>query len=415
MAAAGDAAAAPPAFNVGDLVVAHGLQQDPSLNGCTGTVVGQPGDRFAVDFGSRGTKLLKRANLRAAPPADADSILEDALAEVAPAPPASLDEGLRMQLSGDVESALAGKMEALGKPRELAEFVCAICSDHTFGDPVSAACDAGHPFHEVCIKQWLAQGKRECPVCRQSLPVDGKPFKPVQAFVRSTINRAEVQCPQKCGTRLPFEQLRTHITAACKHTKFVCANQGCGAHGSREHLALHVPKCPHKPVPCSLCKEMVSPGNLQVHVETACPQRQVDCKRCHARITACDEEDHDKGCSGAVTMSDLGALKELVLQQARQMEQLREELRSTRAQVEAIFGVPLTQVNIDLRSASHPRLSGRYTLLPVRHNGFPVWGVDHRKIYRTSAFWIVTDNCLNEMSADRGWVPDPSTSSAAAE
>eukprot|EP01062_Namystynia_karyoxenos_P057894 TRINITY_DN4909_c0_g1_i7.p1 TRINITY_DN4909_c0_g1~~TRINITY_DN4909_c0_g1_i7.p1 ORF type:complete len:244 (+),score=57.10 TRINITY_DN4909_c0_g1_i7:91-732(+) len=199
---------------------------------------------------------------------NADVILEAALAQTAAGAqgqqcgPTDLivkGVGSMQPLPDKVTDALAGHIEALGRPQELEEFVCHVCKDHAFGSPVSTTCDAGHLFHEECIERWL-QDKTSCPVCRQELPTEK--FRAVQTFVRSTINRAEVQCPQRCGATFPFDKLQHHIVAVCPNTDFACANQGCGVYGSRLHITEHTPSCPHTPAPwCTRARPARSAGS----------------------------------------------------------------------------------------------------------------------------------------------------------
>lgn len=52
---------------------------------------------------------------------------------------------------------------------------CAICTDHMeLGAPVITL-SCGHPFHEDCLRQWLAR-RHTCPICRLELEVDDVRF-----------------------------------------------------------------------------------------------------------------------------------------------------------------------------------------------------------------------------------------------
>eukprot|EP01062_Namystynia_karyoxenos_P057892 TRINITY_DN4909_c0_g1_i5.p1 TRINITY_DN4909_c0_g1~~TRINITY_DN4909_c0_g1_i5.p1 ORF type:complete len:345 (+),score=49.96 TRINITY_DN4909_c0_g1_i5:91-1125(+) len=80
-----------------------------------------------------------------------------------------------------------------------------------------------------------------------------------------------------------------------------------------------------------------------VHKGSACPQRRVDCGRCRAKMTACQEEDHKQSCSGTAQVSDIAALKELALLQNRQLAQqvtkLQGEQDAIRKLVETTFAL----------------------------------------------------------------------------
>ena len=50
---------------------------------------------------------------------------------------------------------------------------CAICmGNFNAGDPkliCEMACDGKHIFHTECIEDWIDQGHRTCPLCRQDM------------------------------------------------------------------------------------------------------------------------------------------------------------------------------------------------------------------------------------------------------
>eukprot|EP01062_Namystynia_karyoxenos_P057893 TRINITY_DN4909_c0_g1_i6.p1 TRINITY_DN4909_c0_g1~~TRINITY_DN4909_c0_g1_i6.p1 ORF type:complete len:353 (+),score=47.22 TRINITY_DN4909_c0_g1_i6:91-1059(+) len=244
---------------------------------------------------------------------NADVILEAALAQTAAGAqgqqcgPTDLivkGVGSMQPLPDKVTDALAGHIEALGRPQELEEFVCHVCKDHAFGSPVSTTCDAGHLFHEECIERWL-QDKTSCPVCRQELPTE----------VRCDLPLRQAAAPHRRG--VPEHGLRLR-QPGLRRVRLPPAHHG--AH----------PELPPHPRPL-------------VHKGSACPQRRVDCGRCRAKMTACQEEDHKQSCSGTAQVSDIAALKELALLQNRQLAQqvtkLQGEQDAIRKLVETTFAL----------------------------------------------------------------------------
>lgn len=59
---------------------------------------------------------------------------------------------------------------------QLRENVCAVCGDHTMGDPDGDSpnpthqLNCGHVFHESCIRGWCITGKKQsCPYCSEKV------------------------------------------------------------------------------------------------------------------------------------------------------------------------------------------------------------------------------------------------------
>lgn len=47
---------------------------------------------------------------------------------------------------------------------------CSVCLENYSDGDTQVALPCGHNFHEDCIRTWLGQYKRTCPVCRHELP-----------------------------------------------------------------------------------------------------------------------------------------------------------------------------------------------------------------------------------------------------
>eukprot|EP01062_Namystynia_karyoxenos_P017616 TRINITY_DN16504_c0_g1_i4.p2 TRINITY_DN16504_c0_g1~~TRINITY_DN16504_c0_g1_i4.p2 ORF type:complete len:418 (+),score=105.52 TRINITY_DN16504_c0_g1_i4:113-1255(+) len=316
-----------------------------------------------------------------------------------------------VELSADTVNALAGQMEVHGTPEVVSayeEILCVLCHTHTLASAVITPCE--HVYHADCLNRALRHRPGCCPTDRQPFP----PGKPAAADVarqhRRMGERAPVLCPQGCGKVMPFEQLRGHVHGSdgCPNTPYRCGNKGCRALFKRCDMVAHLAQCPHRVIPCALCKSCVRYSRLQQHA-AECPRRTVECAHCGKRYVSSEESAHmRRGCTGPALMTHVAQLTDLLDGQQRIIAELREAVRSQQAwidqqrqqqqqkqqrrqqqqqQQERHGQQEGEEANIiEVYCCHHGGYEGRYEMLPqVRVNGAPVWGKQQRRVYRSAA------------------------------
>eukprot|EP01062_Namystynia_karyoxenos_P021540 TRINITY_DN18201_c0_g1_i1.p1 TRINITY_DN18201_c0_g1~~TRINITY_DN18201_c0_g1_i1.p1 ORF type:complete len:395 (+),score=107.30 TRINITY_DN18201_c0_g1_i1:89-1186(+) len=302
--------------------------------------------------------------------------------------------GARVVLSEDVERSVAGCIDAHEKTSLLDSFICSVCHNHSFGDPVQTPCE--HLFHKRCANKWFEENA-VCPKCRQDLPPGEDRLKPVALFVRSALDGAEVKCPLGCGTVCKFDLLRAHVNNDCKKAPLRCGNDGCEQVRTRDRMDAHAGVCEDAIVPCDLCKKDFKRGVLQEHKREECTHRPRDCERCGAKgIVHCEMDAHMAKCSGGAKMSDIAELKQLIVQLQEDKMQLRDQVIKLTTDTALTTADRLTQLqrtvlgyamgvpaHVKVTSTERPNAAGTYVLLSERCNGAPVWGHEGHRVYRT--------------------------------
>merc|ERR1712039_660086 len=115
----------------------------------------------------------------------------------------------------------------------------------------------------------------------------------------------------------------------CEFQPVVCPHQGCQERCSSKDLEAHDQICPHKPIACKKCKEMIPRSKHRVHAMAACPNREARCTfsciGCEVPVQHCDLEKHlDDSTQGhlMLLMRALMEQKELVSTLSSRVEEL---------------------------------------------------------------------------------------------
>lgn len=211
-------------------------------------------------------------------------------ARTEPVPPAAglqtVLQGYDVQVEGDYDP----------------DLMCAICQGPAIEAVMMVTC--GHIFHSECLGAMPPRGYRQCPTCRQRVPVkEVKPLAQVAAarYLRNKLLALPCKCPQDCGQILPWEQIEAHIRDDCIKSERRCA---CGKTFLRDFLQQHSTGCPKALIECSLCLMMIPGGVWSDHRSTLCPASRVRCNYCSQEVEQGLLEEHQRqGCQGHVPVS----------------------------------------------------------------------------------------------------------------
>eukprot|EP00755_Sulcionema_specki_P004699 Sspe_Gene.30752::Locus_15196_Transcript_5_5_Confidence_0.500_Length_1107::g.30752::m.30752 len=207
-------------LRVGEEVVAHGLVNQPTLNGRSGRVVRQQGERVVVDFGEGiGMKALRGANLRSArdlvlsfchtcgrqvgavPQMDGElrcpcgsTFVEEIdapplrpIIPIFPFPFIALDDDFIEYMAAmsmqdgpkgppPASEAEVQKLEKTTITTKDEGHVCTVCQDAFEVNDEATKMPCGHDFHSDCLGPWLRQAN-SCPTCRFELKTDDADYE----------------------------------------------------------------------------------------------------------------------------------------------------------------------------------------------------------------------------------------------
>ena len=145
------------------------------------------------------------------------------------------------------------------------DYICLICT--LIAREAQQASCCGKIFCKQCLEK-SARANNNCPHCREDL--NGKYF-PDRRAIRD-INQLQVYCKNK--------------------------TEGCKWEGELHHAETHHDSCPYRHVECpNQCTKAIRSMDLPQHLETQCPNRDVECSHCkqvgkHAYIST----DHLEVC-----------------------------------------------------------------------------------------------------------------------
>ena len=161
--------------------------------------------------------------------------------------------------------------------------MCAICHC-PFVDPVGLICD--HVFCRECITEALLHQSREarnCPTCRRKTE-DCKTLN-VPKLVSRILDELLVKCPRReegCKEIMTRGAMQSHVDRYCGFEEIECPS---------EHCILKIPRkdadgsrCLHWVVACEDCHSDVMELNLRDHREKACESRKAICSDCQVEM-----------------------------------------------------------------------------------------------------------------------------------
>ena len=124
--------------------------------------------------------------------------------------------------------------------------------------------DCGHHLCRQCRTRLIADGKKECPVCRESNVL---PSARLNKFLQREIKDLKVRC---------------------QHHK-----EGCRWIGEVRDLQSHLDpdkrRCGYILLPCSFgCGERIRSGAMREHMKSSCTKRQISCQYCSSYCSSYD-------------------------------------------------------------------------------------------------------------------------------
>uniref|UniRef100_A0A3Q3MW60 TNF receptor-associated factor n=1 Tax=Mastacembelus armatus TaxID=205130 RepID=A0A3Q3MW60_9TELE len=174
------------------------------------------------------------------------------------------------------------------------EFVCPICRGVVL-NPQQNSCGHIYCFH--CLQGLLASPSS--PVC----PVDGSVITPAEVFqdncCKREISGLEVFCTNSpaCTSVVTLHHLQEHLRS-CQYEQLQCTNPGCQVVLQRRHWQEHLTHtCPRRMEPCPQCQQPLPLGVIQDHVQSLCPDVEVDCPNsCPQKVPRHQLAEHRRSC-----------------------------------------------------------------------------------------------------------------------
>ena len=176
--------------------------------------------------------------------------------------------------------------------------MCAICHC-PFIDPVALICD--HVFCSECIREALLHQSREarnCPTCRRK--TDDCKLLSVPKLISRILDELPVKCPRHdkgCKEVMTRGSVQSHVDRYCGFEEIDCPSERCirklprkDAIGSR---------CLHWLVACEDCHSNVIELDLGHHRDKACESRKATCPDCKMEMLHRDLGAHKEGCPEA--------------------------------------------------------------------------------------------------------------------
>ena len=185
---------------------------------------------------------------------------------------------------------------------------------------------ATHHQHNVCPNRivgckwcnekmafrFVEAHERSCSVRQEPCPSKCGEFvqigEPTQVHLREACTFRFVPCPEKCGQKVRWVNISNHLTHLCGNRLIPCPlkcvedynvpileRKICNIRASM--LELHTGfECPHRPVQCVQCKEMVPSRELSRHKKVLCEMREVTCRNagCSKVVSLGTREDHER-------------------------------------------------------------------------------------------------------------------------
>ena len=137
-----------------------------------------------------------------------------------------------------------------------------------------------HLFCTLCIHDWL-KIKSTCPTCRQALTPNQLV---VSGFARKLVADQRIRCPnttQGCSwvdTIGRFgSHVDNHIALNCPFEIISCPYDSTHVRRARKDMNSHMIVCDNRPEPCKHCNEDVPLREMDLHLQTKCPETRIAC------------------------------------------------------------------------------------------------------------------------------------------
>lgn len=149
--------------------------------------------------------------------------------------------------------------------------MCPVCLGLVW-DPIKCRnCD--QIFCKTCLVKILNKTGL-CPMRCHFLALE------IDRIVKNILDNIEVKCLNKdCKERMHYSQLQSHYFE-CKHSLYMCLNQGCTFQGKKKEIEKHEADCEFKRIYCEYCNGVIRVLDKKSHIEIFCPNVDVLCPQC---------------------------------------------------------------------------------------------------------------------------------------
>ena len=136
-----------------------------------------------------------------------------------------------------------------------------------------------------CIQKWMSDNPRgyNCTLkCKNSA------LRDISIIEKKIIDKINLKCKHKgCGQFINYNNYVSHVYN-CKFRLYHCNNNPCKKEGFLDELKEHSKKCIYRICKCPYCNEKLIYNNFQAHCDKDCPQVDVTCIFCNAKMKRVD-------------------------------------------------------------------------------------------------------------------------------
>ncbi|KAI9871216.1 MAG: hypothetical protein M1830_003192 [Pleopsidium flavum] len=172
--------------------------------------------------------------------------------------------------------------------------MCAICHS-PFVNPVRLRCD--HVFCQECLNTALRHQPKEarnCPSCRSV--VENDPSIPMPRMVLRMLDELKVKCPNKtlgCRDIVTRGFVQHHVEKYCEFVEVNCSLDSCQLKIWRKDADK---PCLHNKVTCHDCSEVMMEKDLESHELGQCRRRKTVCSDCKSVVLRHKLDAHIQEC-----------------------------------------------------------------------------------------------------------------------
>lgn len=176
--------------------------------------------------------------------------------------------------------------------------MCAICQSPLV-NPVRLRCD--HVFCQECLNTALRNQPKEarnCPSCRSV--VENDPSIPMPRMILRMLDELKVECPNQtlgCRDIVTRGFVQHHVEKYCEYEEVDCLLDGCQLKIRRKDADK---PCLHNGVTCHDCSETMMEKDLEPHEFGKCRRRKTVCSDCESEVLRCELDAHIQECPEAL-------------------------------------------------------------------------------------------------------------------
>ncbi|CAD8098893.1 unnamed protein product [Paramecium sonneborni] len=161
------------------------------------------------------------------------------------------------------------------------ELICPICS-HLFVDPrICQECSQG--FCKQCLLKWFQGNKKSCPCCRSLSNQKSDGTQPPKILLK-LLSKLKISCKYQdngCKEVISYDNREIHFESKCEYKLINC--KYCLCKILQRDSQTHLSECEQRPIKCMWCSKIFSYFDHLNHSDK-CPSRIFKCTQCLKNI-----------------------------------------------------------------------------------------------------------------------------------